>query len=203
MTMYPDFGCWTWFAPNALADEWLSKIKLEKTTWGLLERAAYRITGLPCWTYTHAMPVHRSEPDRTMNSIDSKGCWNGVCTQHAIVYTAILQERTKGGWNIVDGVPLRAIMINKKGHWTMEVYIKDEGYFMCDVFGHNLLYQWKPVKGITMMNRHLCTGAWTEDSECGALPYNSEWAGPGTRLLVTHIKATTTPTNARIWLKKY
>ena len=201
--MYPDYGCWTWFAPNSLADEWLSKIKLEKTIWN--DRPAYHIKGLPCWTYSwdRMGGMYKFEPNEGMTTFNDKGCWYGICTQHAIVHTAILQERTKGGWTNIDGVPLRAIMIGKKGHWTMEVYIKDEGYFILDVMGHNFLYQWKPVKGITMMNRHLCTGAYTEDSTYGAVPYNSEWAGPGTRLQLTHINATSSPSGARIWLKKY
>ena len=206
MTTHPDYGCWTWFAPNALADEWLSKIKLEKTTWGMPKRPAYLIKGLPCWTYTwDRVGKHWLEPDATMNAFDAKGCWYGVCTQHAIVHTAILQERTKGGWNVIDGVSLRAIMIGKKGHWTMEVYIKDAGYFRLDVFGHNLLYQWKPVSGNIMMNRHLCTGAYTDDSEWGSLPYDPEWAGPREEPepKKAHIEAESTPSNAKIWLKKH
>lgn len=204
MTEYPDYGCWTWFAPNPLADEWLSKIKLVKTTWN--NWLAYRIDGLPCWRYTYDRTMkHWLEPDATMTAFNDKGCWYGICTHHAIVHTAILQERAKGGWNIVDGIPLKAVMVRVPGHCTMEIYIKDVGYFIYDVFG-NVMYQWKPVgdPGDTMMNRHFCTGGPT--SMYGEVPYNREWAGFPRQPLPppkkSYIKATTTPTNASIWLKK-
>ena len=198
MTLYPDYGCWTWFAPNALADEWLSKIKLKKIHWA--GQSTYSVVGLPCWTYTWTCGgKHWLEPDATMNTFNDKDCWCGVCTQHAIVHTAILQERVKGGWNVIDGVSLKAVMIGLKNHWTTEVYIKDVGYFILDVLEHPRLYQGK-VKARIMMNRHLCTGAYTDKSIWGSVPYNPEWAGPDTR---TYIKATTTPSGARIWLKKH
>ena len=203
MTQYPDYGCWTWFAPNSLADEWLSKIKLEKTTWN--SKLAYLVKGLPCWVYTYdRVGKHWLEPDLTMTTFDDNGCWSGWCTLHGIVHTAILQERTKGGWNVVDGIPLKAVMVRRAHHTTMEVYIKNKGYFCFDVFGHSLMYQWKPAgdSGDTMMNRHFCTGAPT--SMFGEVPYNSEWAGPRDLTpKVGYVECSTSPLGANIWLKKH
>ena len=207
---YPDCGCWTWYAPNALVDEWTNKIKLVKTSKGGM--LAYRIEGLPCWNYSFAggWPLC-AEPNASMTTYDDAGCWRGICQNHSIVYTAILQERTKGEYHIIDGVPLKAVSVDVKAmcHKTVEIYIKDKGYFMCDVSNPNLIaarsyYSWNK-EGLEMGNRFLCTGDYTDTSNWGYVPYKRNWAGepppyePPTK---SYIACTTSPTGARIWLKK-
>ena len=211
--MHP-FGCHTYYKTSALADKWLSKIKLEKTT--CRGKLAYRIEGLPCWTYDFAA-YHNAEtlPESAMTSYNSKDCWHGICHHHSIVHTAILQERTKGGWNIVDGVQLKAVATRVTGpnfayHSSMEIYIKDKGYFRLDVGPNPRMIippeevWWVAMAYPTHMgNRYFCdtTGDYSKEYY---LPYDPDWGGPAVELppAKSYINATSSPTNASIWLKK-
>jgi hypothetical protein len=215
MGIYP-FGCHTWFKPDALADEWLSKITLEKTTY--LGKLAYLIRGLPCWTYDFGEHSDKEKwPDSLMTQYNSKGCWYGICLAHSVIHTAILQERTKGGWTTIGGVSLKAVALRVTGenfayHGCIELYIKDKGYFRLDV-GPNprMIIAPEEVWWIRlgsphyMGNRHLCdtTGNYLKHYY---LPYNPEWAGvaptPPTPKK-SYIGCTTTPSSASIWLKKH
>ena len=216
--MVHPFGCHTYYTPNALADEWLSKIKLVKTTYK--NKLAYRIEGLPCWTYDGS---EHSDPEKWPDALikyNSKSCWYGVCLAHSVLHTAILQERTKGGWNIVDGVSLKAVATRVFSnqlpyHASMEIYIKDKGYFRLDVspeprmiIAPELVWWDKIAQPSFMGNRYFCdtTGNYLKDYN---VPYNPEWAGfprieppPYEPPAKSYIKATTTPSGAGIWIKK-
>lgn len=210
------FGCHVWYKPDALADDWLSKIKLEETTYK--SKLAYRIKGLPCWTYDFgAHPDPETLPDSLMTVRNSKGCWYGICQHHSIVHTAILQERIEGQYNIIDGVPLKAVSIAVTGkhfayHHSMEIYIKNKGYFRLDVgpdprmiIAPELVWWEWYAQPTHMGNRYFCdtTGDYIKDYY---LPYNSEWAGPReepSEPKKSYLNFSTTPSNARIWLKKH
>ena len=211
--MVHPFGCHTYYKPNALADEWLSKIKLVETAYNG-GRLAYRIEGLPCWTYDFSEHTNHDEwPSALMNQYNNKGCWYGICLAHSVVHTAILQERTKGGWTNIDGVQLKAMGLrvtapNFAYHGSIEIYIKDKGYFMLDVgpdprmiIPPGAVWWNKRAYPTHMGNRHFCdtTGDYSKEYY---LPYNSEWAGP--RITPpSKINCVSSPSGASIWFKKY
>lgn len=217
--MVHPFGCHTWYKTNALADEWRDKITLVKTTYG--GKVAYRIKGLPCWTYDLSA-YHDPEklPDSLMTVYNSKGCWYGICHHHSKVHTAILQERTKGGWNIVDGVPLKAVSMIVESpvvirHHTMEIYIKNKGYFVLDVdesrtiMAPELAWWVASRTPYRIGNRHFCDTSIPENYIDGYyVPYDPEWAGFPRHEIPSepkksYLDCTSAPANASIWLKKH
>lgn len=205
--------CKDLFAPNTEADVWASKLKLvEKYRkyyggWGFIMENA------PCWTYEIRSYADGADAvTKIITTYTDKGCWYGVCRHHAYVYTAIFQERVKGQYNSVSGYPTKAVYAGTTKHAWVEVYIKDRGYFVCDV----ALSRWLLPRSYygdrgadRMCNRWGIGNAGYRDEA----PYKKLWAGPEIAPpapppvtpppVKTYIKATTSPSGAQIWLKKH
>ena len=191
----------------ALAINWRSKMSLE----GPDEIGGFIIKGLPCWSYTSA-GVHpwESMPDSIFSKFDSKNCWYGICLHHSIAMTHLFQAPSENGWTTVSGYQFRAMRVSRGGHAYCETYIKGLGYFRIDVSRSDYLAYDDPYTLTTgkMCNMHqlLPDGGY---GNMGYVAYNPEWAGfprggptlpPSTE---SYINCTTSPTGARIWLKKY
>lgn len=198
--------CINWFAPNALADEWASKLVLvEKPPhkYGEGKRPYVELENAPCWIYKVRSDADGANAVTRIMTTYSGGCWYGVCRHHCYVYTTIFQERDKGQYHTVSGYHIKAMLVSSHDHAWVEIFIKGMGYYVFDVGAHRKMiprsYSGNEGEGKVMCNRWITGSEW-----CGSAPYQSLWAGPeiGEPPTKSYIKATTTPGNARIWLKK-
>ena len=195
--------CEGWFVSNTEADKWAKNIKLVPSGLGY-----YEIHGLPCWDYivrgdadnpdyvTKILTTYNPHTDSRTGT--TWKCWYGVCRHHARIFTVMFQERVKGQYNIIDGKSLKAMYVRTSPHVWLEVYIKNEGYFYLDVSQPYRLWLGH-CEGEEMGNRWNCG-----HETYGLISYNPKWAGVApTPPKESYIQATSTPTNASIWLKKH
>ena len=175
-------------------DTWARKITLESQP----TTNSYKIINALCWSYVPK--VGRSTCADVFKT--KGGCWYGVCSDNATLWTNILQERVLGQYHIVSGVPLKAMFVasgEPTWHAWTEIYVKDKGYHVLDFRQPTKILPGRsPIVTLYMCNYY--TG--------GVVAYKKDWAGlppsePPPPPEKTYIKATTTPSNASIWLKKH
>jgi len=200
-------GCREWFRQNAEADKWAAKIEFvememgDGIVWLLMKNA-------PCWKYTQRNDADEGNSVTKVMTTYSGGCWYGVCRHHGRVYTSIFQERVKGQYHFVGGLYLKAMyVVFLEGHAWADVYIKDKGYYICDVCTPQYLVprsSFGSVIGDYMCNQWVHNGSYTHYN---CVPFQPLWAGPEitppSPPKKSYIKATSSPSAASIWLKRH
>lgn len=195
--------CKDWHAPNAKADEWASKLVLVEKPHGYGGGPYIELKNAPCWKYVWRDDATGLDAITKILTTYSGGCWYGVCMHHAHVYTAIFQERVKGQYHTVSGYHIKAVAVGDDKHAWVELFIKDLGYYRCDVCMPQKMVprsHYGGTRGKMMCNRWITGNKWR-----GTAPYQWLWAGPeiAPPPKKTGIKATSSPSNASIWLKKH
>ena len=194
-------GCKEWFGPNTEADAWAAKIKLVKKPY-YNGYSRFDMENAPCWIYKSRSDADGVNAVTKCMTTYSGGCWYGTCRHYARVYTSIFQERVKGQYHLVSGFYCKARFVSIPSHRWAEVYIKDEGYYVCDVCQPQMLAPraaYGDRRGVGMGNRWIYGNL-----AYGCAPFQWLWAGPEIEPPEkSYIEAKTSPSNASIWLRKH
>ncbi len=105
--------------------------------------SSYAIWNIPCCV--------SAEPNSYLDRVDKNGCWRFKDSKGAnIIWSAIFSESEKGGYKLIDGKRVRAMMIlfktkkagSPSGEWSTswhllkpEIYIEGEGYYTAGAYG--------------------------------------------------------------------